>query len=225
MVGTGELQPESRALVAAYWWQRAAGEMASWIGWRHVLEDLRAESSPGAVLALAERAVSDEHQHALWCRDWAVKLGHPGGDIVPRGERRLTFGGATERENRLLRIAFTCFAETVGCFTLRRVRESVSDPALRKLNQRHLADELQHGRVGWAHLSTIGEKDAVVVRAAVPELLSLLAHACCDGDEQERDDLVPFGYFTPTLLRAAHDDAVKSVILPGLRHLGLEATS
>ena len=36
-----------------------------------------------------------------------------------------------------------------------------------------------------------------------------------------RDDLVPFGYFSKRLLCAAHDEAVATVILPGLQHLGL----
>ena len=36
-----------------------------------------------------------------------------------------------------------------------------------------------------------------------------------------REDLVPFGYFTPRLLCAAYDQAMAEVILPGLEHLGL----
>jgi hypothetical protein len=36
---------------------------------------------------------------------------------------------------------------------------------------------------------------------------------------------VPFGYFTPRLLRAAHDEAMAEVVLPGLSHLGWEASA
>jgi hypothetical protein len=219
------MDPEDRALVADYWWSRAAGEMTSWVGWRHVLDDLRAERSPAAVIALAERAVDDEHRHALWCRDWAVQFGHAGGSVTPRSEERLAWAGATDRQNRLLRITLSCFTETVGCFTLQHVRKVVSDPALRKLNQRHLADELQHSRAGWAHLSTLCATDRDFVGASLPKLLRLVSRVCCDGNEQDREDLVPFGYFTPRLLRAAHDEAVATVILPGLAHLGLEGAA
>jgi hypothetical protein len=45
--------------------------------------------------------------------------------------------------------------------------------------------------------------------------------ACCEGPELERPELVPFGYFTPSVLRAAYDEALSEVILPGLEHLGL----
>jgi hypothetical protein len=216
-----ELSEDERRLVASYWWQRAAGEMTSWVGWRHVLDDLRAEGSPEPVLGLAERAVADEYRHALWCRDWAEHFGHAGGEVRPRGERRLEFRGRADAENRILRIALCCFTETVGCFTLQRVRDVVRVGDLRKLNQRHLADELVHSRAGWAHLSTLSGDSRDFLRSAVPELLELLPRACCDGPELDREDLVPFGYFTPHLLRAAHDAAVTEVIRPGLLHLGL----
>jgi hypothetical protein len=52
-----------------------------------------------------------------------------------------------------------------------------------------------------------------------------LPEACCEGPEEQREELVPFGYFTPRLLRAAHDEAVSEVILPGLSRLGLREVS
>lgn len=216
------LDAEQCSTLAAYWWRRAEGEMTSWVGFGHVLEDLRAEGSPAGVLDLAERAVGDEHKHALFCRDWARRFGHSGSeDPKPRSTDVVSFRGASERENRLLRILLCCFTETVGCFILREVREVVTEPELRKLNQRHLADELQHSRVGWGHLSTLATGDRAWLRPWTPKLLALLPIACCDGPELDREELVPFGYFTPRLLRAGHDQALREVILPGLQHLEL----
>src|SRR5262245_61620579 len=151
-----DLDAKQREIVAAYWWRRAQGEITSWVGFRHVLDDLRAEGSPDPVLALAERAVKDEYQHAIWCSDWARRFGHASnGELRPRSEAPITFRGAAAEENRLLRIALCCLSETVGCFILRQVRPTITEPELRNLNQRHMADELQHSRVGWAHLSTL----------------------------------------------------------------------
>jgi hypothetical protein len=195
--------------------------MTSFIGFGHVLEDLRAVGSPQPVCALAERAVEDEHQHALFCRDWAVRFGHPGGEVVPRSLSPLRFRGASEAENRLLRILLCCFTETVGCFILQHVRRVVTHPELRRLNQLHLADELQHSRVGWGHLASVAPAERDFLRTWSPVLLGLLPEACCEGPEEDREELVPFGYFTPRLLRAAHDEAVSEVILPGLSRLGL----
>jgi uncharacterized protein (DUF1778 family) len=220
---TGEgLDEPSRALVARYWWQRAEGELTSWVAFRQVLEDLRREGSPAPVLALAERAVADEHRHAGWCRDWAIRFGHDDRTpLRPRSEEPLRFRGATEDENRLLRIAFACLTETVGCFVLRAARPHLRDAELRQQSLRHTKDELQHSRVGWAHLATLDATRRAWLVGWMPRLLKLLPVACCDGSEEARDDLVAFGYFSRELLCRAHDEAVREVILPGLSHLGL----
>jgi hypothetical protein len=218
-----ELDAGQRAKLADYWWQRAEGEMTSWIGFQHVVADLRAERSPSAVIELAERAVEDEHQHALWCRDWARRFGHSGDEVRPRTERPVTLHGGSEHENRLLRIALCCFTETVGCFILRQVRPLLSGAELRGLNRRHLADELRHSRVGWGHLSVLDRRQKDTLRSFIPELFRLLPIACCEGREQDLEELVPYGYFTPRLLQAAHDAAVSEVIGPGLEHLGMKA--
>jgi hypothetical protein len=219
------LTAEQRRTVATYWWRRAEGEMTSWVGFSHVLDDLRAVQSPAPVRDLAERAVRDEHKHALFCRDWAVRFGHPGGTVVPRSVEPLRFRGASDDENRLLRILLCCFTETVGCFILRRVRRVVTHPELRRLNQAHLADELQHSRVGWGHLATLTPDARAFLRGFAPAILGLLPEACCEGPEEDREELVPYGYFTPRLLREAHAEAVAEVILPGLCHLGLRESA
>jgi hypothetical protein len=216
-----DLDSEECATLADYWWRRAEGELTSFVAFGHVLEDLRAEGSPPAVLELAERSVQDEYQHSVFCREWAVRFGHAEGEVRPRSERRLVFPGAGERESRLLRITLCCFTETVGCHLLQRVRPTITEPALRQLNQRHLADELRHSRVGWGHLSTLDGEGRALVARRLPDLLRVLPAACCEGPEEERPELVPYGYFTPSLLAAAHDDAVREVIEPGLSHLGI----
>jgi hypothetical protein len=220
------LSEEQRATVAAYWFRRSEGELTSCVGFQHVLADLRAEGSPAAVLELAERAVRDEYQHAVWCREWAIRFGHPEAiETKARGTDPVRFNGASERENRLLRILLCCLTETVGCFILRHVRQVVVEPELRRLNQRHLADEVRHSRVGWAHLATLTPQTRELVEPWLPKVLGLLPAVCCDGPELEREELVPFGYFTPRLLRAAHADALHEVILPGLSHVGVRTNA
>src|SRR5690606_36548852 len=219
------LAPAEHEVVARYWWRRAEGEMTSWVGFQHVLEDLTAESAVEPVLRLAERAVADEYRHAEWCRDWAYAFGHPLGEVRPRTERRLTFPGASEADNRLLRIAFCCFTESVGCFVLKEARPRLANAALRRQNRQHLADELRHSRVGWGHLSTLSAAHKSRLEPWVPLLLQLLPKACVEGPEDEHDHLVPFGYFTPSLLARAHHEALEQVILPGLRHLGVEVAA
>ncbi|MEP7050825.1 MAG: hypothetical protein ABJB12_10745 [Pseudomonadota bacterium] len=220
VAGLGLEEPQ-RECVAEYWWQRAQGELTSWHGFQHVLADLRAEGAAPAVIELAERAVQDELQHAERCRAWAMRFGHPGGELVSRGERPIAFRGATEEQNRLLRIALCCMNETVGCVVLRHTRPLLALPELRDFNRRHMADELQHSRVGWAHLASLGAEPREFLRPWIPALLRLVKQSWCEGGEQEREDLVPFGYFSLRLLCAAHDEALNELIRPGLEHLAI----
>ncbi|HEX4338382.1 MAG TPA: hypothetical protein VH062_20895 [Polyangiaceae bacterium] len=217
--GEEQLEAEDRRVVADYWFSRAQGEMTSWVGFQHVLADLKAEASPAAVVELAERAVVDEYRHSEWCNEWARRYGHHGAAVKPRALRAIEFPGATPEENRLLRIALCCFTESVGCFTLRLSRERLVDVGLRKQNQVHLSDELRHSRVGWAHLSTLDERKRELVARFLPVLDRALRIACCEGTELDREELVAHGYFTPRLLREAYEGAMTEVIVPGLRHL------
>jgi hypothetical protein len=219
------LSVQQRETLAAYWWRRAEGEITSWIGFQHVLKDLEAEGSPAAVLELAQRAVADEYQHAMFCRDWAVHFGHAPGTPEPRSHQVAQLPGLDERHNRLFRIALCCMTETVGCFLLRQVRPLIKDPTLRRLNRRHLADELRHSRVGWGHLSTLDAASRAMLQELLPTIFRVVQAVCCDGPEQEFAELVPYGYFTPSLLRAAYDEALAEVIHPGLAHLGFKAAA
>jgi hypothetical protein len=196
--------------------------MTSWVGFGHVLEDLRQEQVPPQIVALAERAVEDEYQHSMWCRDWAVRFGHPGGEVEPRSLQPLVFPAVSERNNRLLRIALCCFTETVGSVLLRLIRPVLTDPELLALNHRHLSDEVQHSRVGWGYLATLNAAQKAFLSTRLSQLFRLLAFTCCEGSEQDEEALVPYGYFTPRLLRAAHDEALRDLIFPGLDHLAIE---
>ena len=84
-------------------------------------------------------------------REWAARFGHAAESERGPQPRAARISGASDPENRLLRILTCCFTETVGCFILRHVRKVVTDPELRSQNLRHLADEVQHSRVGRAH--------------------------------------------------------------------------
>jgi hypothetical protein len=104
---------------------------------------------------------------------------------------------------------------------LRLVRPVLREPELLELNHRHMSDELRHSRVGWGYLATLDLSQKALLSSRLPELFRLLAVTCCEGSEQDDEELVPYGYFTPRLLRAAHDEAVRELIHPGLEHLAI----
>lgn len=220
-----ELTSEERRVLADYWRFRGEGEMGAERFFKRLLDDMKVLGVSTQIQQLAQRGPGDERKHGLWGRDWAVFFGDANEvDPVPTRTKELTFPGATARENRILRLAFCCFTETVGCHILTDIRPRIVFPPLRKLNQMHLADETVHARIGWAYLSSAGEGERRVVQRYLRFLLGVLPQACCEGPEDDQfEHLVPLGYLTPTVLHSAHERALREVILPGLEHLGFEA--
>lgn len=219
-----ELPAVERSIVIDYWRSRGVGEMGAEIAFKQVRQDLENLGAPAPLLRSAERAIFDERKHGHWGCEFALYYGGTDeSDPIAQRTRVLTIPGATARENRLLRVAFCAFTETVGCHVLQDVRGRILDPKLRKNNQQHLKDELQHARVGWGLLGLLGEEDRAVVRRNLPILLALARKSCCEGPERdELDHLVPFGYFTPQVLKAAYERARREVIEPGLAHFHIE---
>jgi hypothetical protein len=218
-----DLSPADRATLAAYWRSRGNGEMGAEIAFMQVRDDLAVLGAPAPLLALAERAIKDERKHGYWGRDFALRFGGTDESApVASRTRTLTFPGASERDNRILRITFCCFNETVGCHVLQDIRPRVTEPELRDNNHQHLADELQHARVGWGFLSTLNASDRALVDKYLPLLLRMVHIACCTGPERaDLEHLVPFGYFTPKVLVAAYERALDEVIRPGLAHFSI----
>jgi len=218
-----DLSEGDRAILSAYWRGRGDGEMGAEIAFRQVREDMEALGAPASLLSLADRAIVDERKHGHWGRDFALRFG--GTDASPptaSRTRRLDFPGASVRDNRVLRVAVCCFNETVGCHVLQDVRPRIVLPELRSNNQQHLADELQHARVGWGFLSTLSALDRALIRRYRSLLLRVVRMACCEGGEKpEFDHLVPYGYFTPQVLHVAYERALAEVIDPGLAHLSI----
>ncbi|HXS17244.1 MAG TPA: hypothetical protein VN764_08645 [Polyangiaceae bacterium] len=222
-----ELSESDRKILADYWRSRGEGEMGAELFFVRLLDDLRVLGAAGPLLKLGERCRRDERKHGLWGRDWAVCFGHPDvSDPVAQRTRALTFPRAGERDNRLLRITFAALTESCGCQVLLDIRPRITFEPLRKNNQLHLADEVVHARLAWAFLTTLSASDRRLIERYVPLLLRLLPQVVCDGPESDDYDyLVPWGYLTPSVLRAAHQRALVEVIEPGLEYLGIAPAS
>ncbi len=121
---------EKRELLAAYLWRRAEGELTSFHAFSHLIDDLRVLGLPDELVALARDCQADERKHSDWCRDAALSVGHEGGVVRPRSEEPLRFRGASDVENRVLRLALCCLNETYGCVLLRDARRSMTEASL-----------------------------------------------------------------------------------------------
>lgn len=208
-----------------YWVDRADGELTTALSFEFMLEDLKHLQAPTEICALAERAIADEHRHVDWCVRWAERI-DPTQPVRAafRGTRPAAFDGASEHDNRLLRIVFGgCFSETVAVHVLRTSHAHITIPSVRHLNHLHLKEEVGHARLGWAVLGWPGleKRDRDMLRDHVPELEALTRAVWQSSRRAPDERLHEFGFLSSEIVDAAVDEALSEVILPGLAYLGI----
>jgi hypothetical protein len=221
------LDGEQRRRLSEYWIDRASGELTTALTFEFMLEDLTEEHAPEPLLELARRALADEHVHVDWCLRWA-RLVDPRSPAQARfgGTRPLTFDGASEHDNRLLRTVFGCaFSETVAVHVLLASHRRITVDSVKQLNRQHLKEEVRHARLGWALLgwSGLSERDRLMIAAYVPEMLRLTRQVWTSTRRAGDEALHQAGYLSSLIVDAACDDAIAGVVLPGLERLGISA--
>jgi hypothetical protein len=224
-VALENLSSEQRERLHRHWVDRASGELTTAVSFQIVLADLSSAGVPSELLQMVHTAIEDEHRHVDGCLRWA-RLLDPATNAQAEleGTEPASFSGASARDDRLLRTVFgSCFSETVAVHVLRASHARISLPSVRRLNQRHLSDEVGHARVGWALLGWSGltARDRCMIRAFVPEMTRLTRMVWQSTPRPADERLEGLGYLSSRIVDAACDDALESVILPGLEHLGV----
>jgi hypothetical protein len=144
------------------------------------------------------------------------------------GTRPLSFDGASDHDNRLLRTIFgCCFSETVALHVLAASQAAITLPAARRQNHRHLKEETRHARLGWALLGWDGvtARDRTMIETYVPEMTRLTRWAWLATQRPADEDLHALGFLSTHLVGAAFDEAFRDVIRPGLLHHGIRCAS
>jgi hypothetical protein len=216
----------TRRAIADHWIHRATSELRVAVAFEALRPRLRDVGAVDVVLALADKAVDDERRHGELCLRLAARYG--GREVAPpdpKGDFLPNFGTADEpTEVSLLVVGMCCINESIASEWIRSCFRLATAPIAIAANKAHLQDEIDHARLGWAHLSSRAVSPALkrTLRAWVPRLLR------ANVAEWKKKDayLPPEGVSAHGHLRAAdHDDvidvAVRDVVLPGLVHVGL----
>lgn len=151
------LPQATRETLAAVWRVRAAMERRVADSFQVIVDALRARDASAELVALAHRAIDDEHRHAELSRVVASRYA---GREVPAPERlplvvpRLE--GASPAVRSTLHVVGQCILnETTAAayleLCMHHATGSTAQWGLREL----LADEVDHGRIGWAHLASL----------------------------------------------------------------------
>lgn len=223
-----EVREAPRALrdeLACLWLSQAATEARVARSFALVAESLRALGADAGLVAMADRAVDDEHRHHALCRAMAERW--HGAPVAPAPE--LPFAppahaaAPSERARRALWIVGQCtFNETFASAYLALCSERAEHPMARAALRELLSDEIDHARVGWAFLHTCDEATRAVVQdwllpLAVCNLREWRAVRLAEDERLARHGIPPAGEVELALQRA-----LSELIVPGLAHVGLD---
>src|SRR5690606_21067047 len=134
--------------------------------------------------------------------------------------------GASPELRDTLHIVGQCvFNETTASAFLEtclaHARGPLATTALREL----LSDEIDHGRIGWAHLASLDRQSRAAVTPWLLPMAYLNLHIWRDEsppDPRHTDALTAHGAPPGEVIHQALVDALRTLILPGLKELGID---
>jgi hypothetical protein len=219
------LSDGERSLLAQVWLSRAASERRVSDAFAVITGDLALLGAPGEVTALARRAVDDElHHHDLALH---VAARCAGRDLTPPPPLALVVPahpGASARLTATLHVLGHCaMNETFASAYLEASLELARAPLARAAVQTLLSDEIDHSRIGWAHLASLTEAERHELAPWLPSLLAanLAMWRAIPRPGAEAHGLVRHGLVPADTVERALFGAVRDVILPGFARFGL----
>ena len=223
-----ELSQDDRGALAEVWLARAATERRVADAFEVVRDSLRRRNAAPPLVALAERAVDDEYRHAELSRVVASRFA--GRELEAPKRLRLEVpkhAAASPALRDTLFVVGQCVLNetTASAFLevcLVHARGAVARSALREL----LSDEIDHGRIGWAHLASLdGPTRAEVARWLLPmAFLNLrIWREQSRYDANHRSVWALHGAPPADVTHRALVDALRTLIVPGLEELGMRA--
>jgi hypothetical protein len=176
------------------------------------------------------RAASDEVRHAEICRRAAVCF--LGEDAVParlRGAPRVPpYARVPLAERALFHVVeMCCLSETLTGVYLTETLAQTVHPTMRAVLESLLEDEIDHGRVGWAHLAASArELPLDGLARALPDMLDRTyappLRAAAADPEPNLPARSAVGHLGNDACPGIFRQALHEVILPGFETLGVD---
>ena len=217
-----------RTALGKHWERRARSELCVARTFALMVAPLTRVRADAQVIALVARAVSDEERHSALCRQLAEIYG--GTEVAPPNVDDVllpAFGAKDERlEVAILVAGMCCINETIATAWIEACLAVATAPIALAANRGHLRDEIDHARIGWAHLAsdalTPAHRDELgawvfpLLRANVPQWEN--------PDPFLPEEGVPaHGQPSTADSRRAIQAAACTIILPGFAHVGIRA--
>jgi hypothetical protein len=229
---TGALPADARSVVGGTWRERMKQEHLAVGAFALLAQELAEDGCDPIVLSLVTRAANDEVRHTEICRRMAVAL--LGEAEVParlHGFPKVPLHPQSAREERVLLhiVEMCCLSETITGVYFTEMLGRATQPAARAALESLLEDEIDHGRVGWAYLST-RVRDARLdgLAAALPVLIErTVGRALRQADRSHEDDVAmeSYGWLGRTMALTTIRRALREVIVPGFETLGVDLSA
>jgi hypothetical protein len=223
-IDTSGLTSDTTAMLANLWEQRAYSESSVRTVFHQLANDLAATGAHPDVVAHARRAAEDELRHASMCTELASAYrGEAVAPAVAPAVRLPDYVADRRLRAALQAVNLSCIGETIAVAFVEACLAACGDRELREIHGRHLADEIRHARVGWAHLASLSEAERARVAAWVPELVRVqLAEWESRIGELPEEGVPGHGYPPRGDLLTAVRRAVNELVLPGFAYVGIQ---
>ncbi len=221
-----ELDEATRLALAELWEERARSEINTGSAFARVLTGLYEVGADASVLDLAGRACVDEVRHAGLCAELAGRYrGEPPRPLEPKRVHMPTHVGAPRALIPHLHVVgLCCINESIAAAFLDACLADAAAESVRVMHREHLADDVAHARVGWAHLASRAVDDDIrrQIGAMVPRLLHANREAWRDRIATLPECGVAGHAYPPRAdLLAVVDDAIDAIVRPGFDAVGV----
>jgi hypothetical protein len=218
------LSPVARKRAARVWAIRERTEHEVSRLFLRLADDLSASGAPQALVARAQRCAEDELVHAVHCREIVRALDPAVTPLPPNLQFRLGGASLSVAQRALYAsVALGCVTESLSTALLLEMRRHAEEDVVKSGLDRILTDEVQHSRLGWAHLAYVAKTSDVSwlaehTHAMFDAALSSETVAPTDGDTEA---LRAWGILSPDEVARIAEATRSSVIQPGLRAHGI----
>jgi len=213
----------------ALWSLRAHVELDAAARFRRLAALLRDTGARGVVIDMARAAADDELRHHVRCRALAQRFGASVATSIEPTAAPLRTSALTPAEQVLYEtVAMSCVTETLSAALLLEMRTAATDDEVRDTIDEILRDEVEHARLGWAHVAAeVSRRDLAYLG---PRLPAMLAHTVAEEIFLERDDvdaepLAGLGALPRSRRCARFVQCMRDVVFPGLALYGVDTTA
>lgn len=220
--------PAQRAELAGIWQERAMSELRVGATFGALVSVLIEAGAEEAVLEIATEAVRDELHHAqiaaaLAARYRGDEIRWPGPQPSPL-PMFVPAGG--DLRAALLVTTMCCINETLACPVLEAQMKLAKSPLAHAAYQSVLTDEIDHGRLGWAHLTSryVSREIRDEIGNWLPTLFEARFRELFEPHPLPGAGCADHGIMTREERQAVIHAGLREVILPGFRHIGVDTS-